>query len=66
MPPDDKKCRCGCQGEAFYVVKGIDFDPKKPDKRGAPFEEPLCESSTRWVEENSEELGFPCSKERIP
>lgn len=56
------KCRCGCEGEAEYVVTGFDFDPKMPGGKGKAFSEPCCHTAACYLEESSSDFNLPCVK----
>lgn len=58
-------CRCGCGGEAVWLVAGFDFDPKAPGGKGKPFSEPVCDGTADYLTEASAECGFPCTKTPI-
>jgi hypothetical protein len=61
------KCRCGCGGEARWLVTGYDYDPRAKDGRGEQFtDEPCCSTVTSYLEECSAELGHPISKRPAP
>ena len=55
-----KKCRCGCNKEAEYLMWGYDYDPNGINKRGRPFlNEGACRAAKEYCCECSAELGFP-------
>lgn len=50
-------CRCGCEGEALWLVTGFGYEPHG---KGAPFvDEPACHDAAVYLEETALELGLP-------
>ncbi len=53
------QCKCGCKGEAHWLMTGVDFD-------GTEFvDEPGCESVARYCQEAAGELRLPFSLKPI-
>lgn len=59
-------CRCGCGSQAVFIVRGNDYDPRTPGRKGARFVEYACAAAARYMQEASAELGWPCHVERLP
>lgn len=49
-------CRCGCEGEAKFLISGTDFGGWKFKN------DPACRAAAQYCEEAAEELNLPFSK----